>query len=206
MIPAVRAKDQDVGRPKGGLVQFSRKTIDVRKDRISTKSYRLQAQVLNFPKVRILWINSYFPNDPLTETFDDSDLLEVLSEIESIIDKTIFDDIVWNGDLNFDPSRRSGFCRMVKRFLNRVGLVSLWDSNDVDYTHVHTDFVSTAVLDHFIVTERLVPLVVKCQPIHRGDNLSRHSPILLQLNLGNIPSRQVKVSWLPKKPAWHKAP
>ena len=137
--------------------------------------------------------------------FDDNELLEVLSEVESIISSAVFDDIIWNGDLNFDPSRNSGFCRAVGAFLIKLGLVSLWDSCHVDYTHVHTDFKSTAVLDHFVVTERLVPLVTKCWAIHRGDNPSRHSPILLQLNVGDIPSKQADTTWLPRKPAWHKA-
>jgi hypothetical protein len=49
-----------------------------------------------------------------------------------------------------------------------------------------------------------VPLVESCQVLHRGDNLSRHSPILLRLNVGDIPSKKkVNIRKL-KKPAWHK--
>ena len=70
---------------------------------------------------------------------------------------------------------------------------------------MHTDYTSTSVLDHFVVSARLVPLVVQCQAIHSGDNLSRHSPILLQLNIGDIPSKHIDKSWVPRKPAWHKA-
>ena len=70
---------------------------------------------------------------------------------------------------------------------------------------MHTDYKSTSVLDHFVVSARLVPLVVQCQAIHSGDNLSRHSPILLQLNIGDIPSKHIDKSWVPRKPAWHKA-
>ena len=139
VIPAFRAKEQDSGRPKGGLTQLSCKSVDVKKDRVSTKNYRIQAQILNFPTARIMWINSYLPTDPLTVDFDDAELLEVLGEIESILSTAKFDDVVWNGDLNFDPSRNSGFCRVMKSFLEKVGLVSLWETYAVTHTHVHTD-------------------------------------------------------------------
>ena len=35
--------------------------------------------------------------------------------------------------------------------------------------------------------------------------MSRHSPILIELDVGAIPSKQKQSSWLPKKPAWYKA-
>ena len=47
-------------------------------------------------------------------------------------------------------------------------------------------------------------LVKKCHVIHRGDNMSRHSPILLELDVGAIPTKQKESTWLPKKQAWYK--
>ena len=55
---------QEMGRAKAGLAQLSRNNVGVRKQRMITKSYRLQVQVLHFPSTRLLWINSYFPTDP----------------------------------------------------------------------------------------------------------------------------------------------
>ena len=49
VIPGFRPSDQDSGRPKAGLAQLSRKGLDIKKDRISTNSYRLQSQIINFP-------------------------------------------------------------------------------------------------------------------------------------------------------------
>ena len=93
----------------------------------------------------------------------------------------------------------------MKHFADRVGLVSLWTAHPIDFTHMHTDMRSTAVLDHFLVNERLVPLVEECRVLHRGDNRSRHSPILLKLRVGDIPIKKKVSSSAPKKPAWHKA-
>ena len=68
--------------------QLSSTKYKVKTVRIPTKNYRLQAQVLHFPESILLWINSYFPTDPLTVRYNDNELLEVLSEVEDIMDKT----------------------------------------------------------------------------------------------------------------------
>ena len=105
-----------------------------------------------------------------------------LTEIELVVDNTDFDDVLLNGDFNWDIERKSVFSTIISRFAERLGLVSLWGHHHADYTHVHTDNVSTATLDHFLVNERLLPLVEQCQVLHRGDNMSRHSPILFRLH------------------------
>ena len=205
VIPAYRPKCQESGRAKGGLAQLSLKDKIVKKNRVVTKSWRIQAQILNLPTTRLLWINAYFPTDPQTVDFDDTEVLEVLTEIEMIMDKTDFDDVILNGDLNWDIDRKTTFCNILSSFFEKIGLVSLWRHHHVDHTHVHTDNVSTATLDHFLVNERLLPLVEQCLVLHRGDNMSRHSPILLKLQAGKIPAKQKESSWLPRKPAWYKA-
>ena len=114
VIPGYRAKGQDSGRPKAGIAQLSRKDIDVRKDRVVTKHFRLQAQILNFSNTRLLWINSYLPTDPQNAAFNDTELMEVLAEVENIMDNSVYDDILWQGDLNWDMSRDSDFAMVMK--------------------------------------------------------------------------------------------
>ena len=205
IIPGFRPSGQDRGRPKAGLAQLSLKGLDIQRSRVKSSSYRIQAQVLVFPTSRLLWINIYLPTDPQTVDFDDSELLDVLHELTNIIEVTEYTDILINGDLNWDPKRSTGFSKSVKSFVEKTGLVSLWQDHTVDYTHIHTDMRSTSVLDHFLVNERLVHLVEDCRVLHRGDNMSRHSPILLKLRVGDIPlKKKVRLS-AQKKPAWHKA-
>ena len=127
----------------------------------------------------MLWINSYFPTDPHTVEFDDHEVVEVLNEVKRIIDKADCRNVILNGDLNWDLSRKTGLSSLINNFVETIGLVPLWKHFEVDYTHVHTDYLSTSVLDHFLVSENLLPLVDECRVLHRGDNLSRHSPILL---------------------------
>ena len=71
VIPAFRSDCQDSGRAKGGLAQLTTKRLKIKCDRIKTKNFRIQAQVMHFPTTRILWLNAYLPNDPMTVNFDD---------------------------------------------------------------------------------------------------------------------------------------
>ena len=116
MLPGHRSPGQDSGRAKDGLAHLSRKKLAVRKDRVVTRSYRIQAQVLNFPQHKILWINSYLPIDPQTvDNYDPTALVELLREVEEIRTSTEFSDVVWAGDLNWDMQRNSHFS-VIMRF------------------------------------------------------------------------------------------
>ena len=42
VIPGHRLSGQDSGRPKAGLAQLSRKNIDIKRDRVNTRSFRIQ--------------------------------------------------------------------------------------------------------------------------------------------------------------------
>ena len=73
-------------------------------------------------------------------------------------------------------------------FLDKIGLTSVWERFPVSYTHIHTDHLSTSTLDQCLVNEWLIPLIADNGVLHFGDNLSRHSLILLKLNLGVLPN------------------
>ena len=137
LIPAYREPGQDNGRAKGGLAQLTFQNIGVRKERVSTNSWRLQAQILHFGNYSILWINAYLPTDPQTIRFDETELLEVMSEVENMIDKSDFDDVVLGGDLNYDETRNTGYVRAMKNILEKLGLVSVWQKFPIHFTHIH---------------------------------------------------------------------
>ena len=116
VIPGYREPFQDAGRAKGGLAQLSNKSLDIKKERISTKSWRIQAQILHLDDYKIIWLNCYFPTDPQTLQYNDEELTVVLEEIENILDNNVFDDCIVGGDFNFDKVRTSGFANRVKEF------------------------------------------------------------------------------------------
>ena len=90
--------------------------------------------------------------------------------------------------------------------LGPIGLKSVWDKFPVNFTHIHTDHVSTSTIDHFLVNERLLDFIEDAGAIHLGDNLSRHFPIMIKLNLGSIPRKPAQQPVrIKRNPAWYKA-
>ena len=130
-----------------------------------------------------------------------------MTEIENIIDTSEFDDVLLGGDFNYDKRRNSGFVKAMNEFLHKLGLVSVWEKFAIDYTHLHTDLGSSSILDNFFVNKELLEYVKDGGPIHLGDNLSRHSPIMIKIDVGNIPAkaRTTSSTARPRKPAWAKA-
>ena len=207
VVAAQRSPGQEYGRAKAGLAQLTKKTLQVKKTRVATQGFRVQAQVLSLPSSRVLWLNTYLPPDPQNiGEYDDSVLREVLAEVEAILANTTYDDVVWGSDVNWDIRRNTHFSRTMASFVERSGLVSLWSEHPVPYTHVHTDGKSKSTIDHFLLSPRLVPLVAECGVVERGDNLSRHCPIWVKIQLGSLPIRpSASRAWVPRKPCWSKA-
>ena len=112
-----------------GLAQVisNRQKIKKKHQEKMKKSFRLQAQILHLKNVSLLWINVYFPTDPQTANFNDTDLLKLLHEIKNVMDSHEFDHVMLNGDINWDPSQQTGFSNTVSAFLQRLGLHSAWE-------------------------------------------------------------------------------
>ena len=145
------------------------------------------------------------PTDPQTIAYDNTELLLVLAEVEKIMDTAEYDDVAWIGDLNWDKTRNSGFAHTIDNFVSRLGLSNVWDKYPVDYTHIHTDYRSTSTLDRILVNERLLEYIVDAGGMHFGDNPSRHSPIMMKLDVGNIPVITQSKEKVLRRPAWYKA-
>ena len=206
VTPAFREAFQDSGRAKGGLAQLVDKKRKIKKEKLTSNSWRIQAQLLHINSYKLIWLNCYFPTDPQTLQYDDSELISVLDEMEKILDNNEFDDCLIGGDLNFDNSRGSGFTKTVRDFMSRVGICSIWEKFPIDFTHLHTDLKSVSVLDHFLVNHKLLDHIEDAGPVHLGDNLSRHSPIMMKLKLPAITARAPQPPALrPRRPAWYKA-
>ena len=167
IVPGVRSEGQDTGRAKGGLAQLAAKNLSVRKERVTTSHRRLQAQILHCAGgQRILWLNAYFPTDPRVQNYNEPELFEVLNEIEKLLENCEYDDCCIGGDLNTDVRRDTGFVRAVTRFMDRIGLVSVWEKFPIDFTHVHTDLKSFSILDNFYVNKDFLDMVEDAGPVH----------------------------------------
>ena len=154
MLPAHRDEGRDTGRAQGGLAQLSVKTMSgVKREKIVTGGWRIQAQILHFGDWKLLWVNVYFPTDPKILNFDEEELVVCQNELQVVLDRGGYDGCLCSGDWNYDARR---FARSMARFLDRVGLVSVWEKFEVDVTYMHTDSKSTSILDNFYVNEILL--------------------------------------------------
>ena len=184
-VAAFKEEDIRRGRGKGGLSMIWPKCLDKFITRIPLKSTkRVQACLINFPRTKILWLNSYFPTDPQTPNFDDSELRETLAAIKNVIENNEHDQILWQGDINTEFNRQSKFVEVVKEALTSFNLKSAWNNFPVDFTFCSPSDTSFSTIDHFLISEELETFVKDAGVIHLGDNVSGHSPIYLKYKKG----------------------
>ena len=70
----------------------------------------------------------------------------------------------------------------------------------------YTDLKSSSILDNFFCNQGFLDKVVDAGPVHLGDNRSRHSPIMMKVDLGDLPTKQpTQEPRSCRKPAWYKA-
>ena len=88
-----------------------------------------------------------------------------------------------------------------------MGLLDMWDTFPVDFTHIHTDMKSLSTLDRFLISPGLVPHVQDAGALHfrDGDNPSRHSPIMIRIAMDSLPEKKPSSKSTPRRPAWYKA-
>ena len=200
------------GRGKGSLVTMWRKGLTKYVSKIKCANFRIQATKFTFPSGPVLVINSYFPCDPRTDIFDDSELTTLLADLRSAIQSSECNNVLLAGDLNSHFDRQSRFTNIVADGQAHLGLVLMWQNTDnnpehwiqpVDYTYlsVSNNVASCSTIDHFGTSSRLYSAVEEAGVIHSGENLSNHSAIYLKIKLGEIElsmeesKREKMVSW-----------
>ena len=92
--PAVKNTPDKV-RPKGGLFIAVPDLFKNEVKDISPSFWRTQGIILKIRSSRILLINSYFPTDPGTQVFDETELLETIQSVKEVVEGNDFDQIVW---------------------------------------------------------------------------------------------------------------
>ena len=213
IVPAYKDNNQvSRGRGKGGLVTMWKKYLTKYVSRVQCNNFRLQATKFSFPNCPVLIINSYFPCDPRTDNFDDSEIVEILGDLQVVIRQAQCGEILLVGDLNCHFQRQTRFSNLVRDFLLQLGLIIVWENpdshpehqvNHVDYTHcsVVRGVASYSVIDHFVSSQGLYNAISEAGVIHSGENTSNHSAIFLKLKVGELDfsmeetSEQPRISW-----------
>ena len=141
-------------------------------DDVSPGYWRLQAIIVKTGNSRLLVINSYFPTDPLTIRFNESDLIETLEFVNKILEDNIFSSVLLLGDINYDFLRRTGHVNMVDSFITMKSFIKSWSKFHVDFTRSQQNekqFISST-LDHFFWNEDLDEQIIDAGVLHSSDN------------------------------------
>ena len=103
---------------------------------IPPNSSRVQAILLDTGSEKLMIINTYFPQDLKTVTYElDSDLEDTLAVIENMLDSYQCKTVLIVGDLNTDFIRKNERVERFERFLSSITLETTWKIFNVDYTH-----------------------------------------------------------------------
>ena len=109
--------DFNSGRPKNGMFIAVPDMFKNIIEDVSPNFWRLQSVIICCTNFKLLLINSYFPVDPKTMNFDESELLETLNHIGSVMNMNNFDHVLSTVDLNSDFLRKTGQLNTVKQFV-----------------------------------------------------------------------------------------
>ena len=101
IVPAKKNNSQvSRGRAKGGLATIWNKTLTKYVSKANSDNYRVQATKFSLPRGGILVINAYFPCDPRTDNFDDTELISLLADMKSLINQSQCTNVLLAADLN----------------------------------------------------------------------------------------------------------
>ena len=214
IVPASKGNNQvSRGRGKGGLATIWNKSLTKYVKKIKCENYRIQATEFNLPQGPIVLINTYFPCDPRTSNFDDTELMTTLTTIQNIITQA-GPAIIWlAGDLNCHFNRNTRFTNLVESFFLDLGLSLLWEnledlniSDGVDYTYMNSQngIEHFSTIDHFACPRRAFSSVKEAGVIHADQNLSNHSAIFVRISVGELDTKSEKVASV-KRVKWSTA-
>ena len=136
IVPAVKEETQvSRGRGKGGLVTLWKKNLTQFVTKVNNVGFRIQTTTFKFSSGDFLLIICYFPCDPKKENADDSELLNLLADIRSIIMTSQCDNVLIVGDLNCHFDRQNSFTNTIADTFANLGITFLWNNPNDDSNH-----------------------------------------------------------------------
>ena len=127
IVPAMKDNNQvSRGRGKGGLATIWSKRMTKYVSLIKCSNHRLQVTKFNFPDSPIIIFNVYFPCVPRVANFNDSELINLLADINTSINSANCNNVLIVGDFNCHFSRYTKFCNVIRDSLDDMGLLLLW--------------------------------------------------------------------------------
>lgn len=184
MVHMVSGMDESkdiYGRPYGGCAILWRKSLSNTIVPIDTKSKRIAAIKLTYENSEMVIFSVYMPCDNGSKNI--SEYSDVLDDISVLFHEHSVQMAVIGGDFNCDFGRSSQQTALLKSYVRSTQLFNVNCNYDIDYTCRNSFTGTSSLIDHFFVTQNLIDCVTKVNVMHRGDNLSDHSPIELNVRI-----------------------
>jgi hypothetical protein len=197
------------GRPYGGCALLWRDNLShcIVPCNIKCLSQRVCGCIMKTGSDNILLLSVYFPTDSQNGScLADVDIL--LGDIDHFIDTTQCTKIILGGDINCDFARNTPLVSRVRSFIDSHNIRSVWDNFPIDFTHCHTDYMSTSIIDHFLTS--ISREITHASTMHHVDNTSRHSAITMHMSISLLSSDTINCDNVHdehklSKCAWYKA-
>ena len=210
-VAAVNNKEILKGRPFGGVAILWHKSINSLVQRIpDIPSTRICGVKLKIQAMPIILLSCYMPCDSFSKTHVKDEFLDAIDVIESCIAKYYDCEMIVGGDMNIDFVRHNAHDVYYLNMMNRCSLVDVWNMEvaTASYTYCDVNSGSFTCIDHFTLSSGIGEYVTNAFVLHEACNLSSHSPIIMDICIGNKPNECVnncnsrKVN---RAIAWHRA-
>jgi hypothetical protein len=179
IVPAQKPNDSvSRGRGKGGLAILWKKYLTKYVSKVPCSNFRILAAKFSLPSSSLL----------RADNFDETDLLERLDDLGTVVKDSNCRNLLWTGDLNCDFSQNTRFVEIVQHFISDLNLMVFWSNPNesiqtVDFSVEQTirGVTFRSVIDHFVSTENVFKLVSEAGVIHSGEYISNHSAIYCKI-------------------------
>jgi len=196
-----------VGRKYGGCCILWPPNLACRVSPLPSDNRRLCAVRVEVSGSPLLLVNVYMPCDTDFDVENLNSFNAVLNDIACLADTENINQIVLGGDLNTDFSRHHSLhTAALLRFTveENISLLNALPCYDVDYTYESMAHGTRSTLDHFLVSNQLVPHVTQVKALHSALS-SDHSPVEMTVSVNVSSLQEPAPGRRNPKPLWHKA-
>ena len=196
------------GRPHGGVAILWNSTLANNVVPVQCESKRICAVIIQLAgNAKMLLICVYMPCDDRRADGNLNEYIDTLNEIEILCNSAHVNQICIGGDFNTDLNRNTHQTRKLIEFLSEQGYSLCVDDpcSGIVYTFCSKGSGARSLIDHFILSDNLMPSFTEYESVDDVDNFSDHVAIkcVFDYTVYHTPNQEEMV--VLERLAWQKA-